>query len=311
MVNLFQSHSRSFEHNRHVYPVVSRRARGMSIGVDLCPGRCTFRCVYCSEFGALTSPPAELPTDAERVSQCAGRGTDKGIDLELLRHELTAMLAAILGGEIFLHPPFDETPDAYRRLNDIALSGSGEPTLSPAFEAACALIGELGQAVRGQAPGQWPHPKLVLITNATALCLPSVWRGLDALSASGAMEAEIWAKLDAGTTTHYAAMNRARVPFDRVLQNLLAAGQRHRIVIQSLFGELDGRPPSTDEIDAWLERLEALRQGGADIAGVQVYTVARKTAEPTIRALPDEALMAIAERVRTRGFAADWFGCGR
>lgn len=304
MVNLFQSHSRSFEDNRHVYPVVSRRARGMSIGVDLCPGRCTFRCVYCSEFGALTSPPSDVPT------HCAEQARG-GIDLDLLRRELTAMLAAILGGEIFLHPPFDETPDAYRRLNDIALSGSGEPTLSPAFEAACALIGELGQAVRGQAPGQWPHPKLVLITNATALHLPSVWRGLDALRAQGAMEAEIWAKLDAGTEAHYAAMNRARVPLDRVLQNLLTAGRRHRLVIQSLFGELDGRPPSADEIDAWLDRLDALRQGGADIAGVQVYTVARQTAEPTIRALSDEALVAIAERVRSRGFVADWFGSGR
>lgn len=304
MVNLFQSHSRSFEDNRHVYPVVSRRARGMSIGVDLCPGRCTFRCVYCSEFGALTSPPSDVPTRSD--GQARG-----GIDLDLLRRELTAMLAAILGGEIFLHPPFDETPDAYRRLNDIALSGSGEPTLSSAFEAACALIGELGQSVRGQEPGKWPRPKLVLITNATALHLPSVWRGLDALRAQGAMEAEIWAKLDAGTEAHYAAMNRARVPLDRVLQNLLTAGRRHRLVIQSLFGELDGLPPSADEIDAWLDRLDALRQGGADIAGVQVYTVARQTAEPTIRALSDEALVAIAERVRSRGFVADWFGSGR
>lgn len=299
MTNLFQSHSRSFEHNRYVYPVVSRRARGLSIGVDLTPQCCTFRCVYCSEFGARAAPPPD--------AAAPGVDDQSAIDLERLKGELERMLSAILSGEIFARPPFDGTPAAYRRLNDIALSGSGEPTLSPAFEEVCALIREVGDAVRGSGAGQWPLPKAVLITNATALHLPRVRRGIDALGEGGS---EIWAKLDAGTPERYAAMNRSRIPFERILDNLLMTGRRQGLVIQSLFGELDEEPPTAREIDAWLDRLEELRAGGARIDGVQVYTVARATAEPTIRALPDQALQAIAQRAIDLGFRAAWFGSG-
>ena len=302
MVNLFQNHSRAFEHNRYVYPVVSRRSRGLSIGIDLTPQCCTFRCVYCSEFGARAAPPLDAPALASAAIGARGQGA---IELDHLKRELEEMLAAILSEKIFAHPPFDETPAAYRRLNDIALSGSGEPTLSPSFEAVCALIREVSDAVRGQGAGQWPIPKAVLITNATALHLPGVQRGLDALERTGS---EIWAKLDAGTPERYAAMNRSLIPFERVLDNLLMTGQRRSLVIQSLFGELDGQPPAAREIDAWLARLQDLRSGGARIDGVQVYTVARATAEPTIRALPDRALQAIARRAEDLGFQAAWFG---
>lgn len=303
MVNLFQNHSRSFEHNRYVYPVVSRRARGLSIGVDPMPRCCSFRCIYCSEFGALAGPPPEAAAlgAAPAARECGD------IDLDRLRRELEEMLAMILGGEIFAHPPFGETPAAYRRLNDIALSGSGEPTLSPAFEEVCALIRELGEAVRGAGPGRWPSPKAVLITNATALHLPAVQRGIDAL---GKATSEIWAKLDAGTPEHYAAVNRSRVCFEQVLDNLLMTGRRRGIVIQALFGEIDGRPPEAREIEAWLGRLANLRAGGARIDGVQVYTVARATPQAAIRALPDQALQAIARRAEALGFTASWFGSG-
>ncbi|MDR0965222.1 MAG: hypothetical protein LBM75_01715 [Myxococcales bacterium] len=285
MANLFQNHSRDFEGNRYVYPVVSRRSRGLSIGLDLTPQCCSFRCVYCSELrGQEATAPA------------------RPIDLPLLRQELTDMLSFILSGAIFQQPPFDETPQTHRRLNDIALSGSGEPTLSPSFEVVCELIDEVLEA-----EARWCEPKVVLITNATGLHLPAVQRGLALLDRA---RVEIWTKLDAGTAAHYALVNRSKVPFEKVLDNLLTTGRRRGITIQTLFGALDGQPPSEQEIAAWLGRLKWLESEGAQIDGVQIYTVARATRETSIQALPDAVLQAIAARVQALGLKADWFGSG-
>ena len=45
---LHQLHPRTFQTNRFVYPVLSRRAGGISIGVNLSPSKaCNFNCVYC------------------------------------------------------------------------------------------------------------------------------------------------------------------------------------------------------------------------------------------------------------------------
>src|SRR5688572_26115790 len=41
-------HQRRFDDNRFVYPVLSRRSRGLSIGVNLNPDKvCNFDCIYC------------------------------------------------------------------------------------------------------------------------------------------------------------------------------------------------------------------------------------------------------------------------
>src|SRR4051812_50014357 len=48
-VPLFTQHSRTWRDNRYVYPVVSRRSKGISIGVNLNPDKvCNFDCIYCS-----------------------------------------------------------------------------------------------------------------------------------------------------------------------------------------------------------------------------------------------------------------------
>src|ERR1700749_4155039 len=45
---LHTDHTRLFEHNRFVYPVLSRRSGGISIGVNLNPDKvCNFDCIYC------------------------------------------------------------------------------------------------------------------------------------------------------------------------------------------------------------------------------------------------------------------------
>ncbi|MEX0791938.1 MAG: radical SAM protein, partial [Pirellulaceae bacterium] len=45
---LHTQHERGFEANKFVYPVLSRRSKGISLGVNLNPDkRCNFDCIYC------------------------------------------------------------------------------------------------------------------------------------------------------------------------------------------------------------------------------------------------------------------------
>jgi len=273
----FSRHTRFWADNRFVYPVISRRSRGLSIGINLNPdARCTFDCVYCS---AKCEPATE-----ERVEPA------------VVRAELEEMLDSVVSGEIWRTPPFASVPEPLRRLNDVALSGNGEPTSSPHFPAACAMAVELLERHGLDA-------KVVVITNSTLLHVPRVLEALQKLGPRG----EVWAKLDAGTEELYRRINRSGVPLSRVLENLRLAGTVRPLVIQSMFLSLEGRAPTEPEITAWLDRLQELVSAGCQIDHVQVYTVARATAEAGVSALPSRELDAIAARVRQLGLAAEVF----
>lgn len=283
---LFAQHSRRWQDNRYVYPVISRRSRGLSIGVNLNPdGACNFDCAYCC---VDRSGP---------VAEKAERKALKEVDLAVLRIELDHALTVASDGSLFSQPPFDSTPEPLRRLNDIAFSGDGEPTSFPRFAEACALAADL------LAWHQLPAVKVVTITNATLLHQERVQTALDGLGE----RCEVWAKLDAGTEPYYQLIDRSDVPFSRILANLLAAGQRRPIVIQSLFARLHGEAPPTAEIIAWLGRLTDLRAGGAVIDRIQVYTTARSTTESWVMPLTRDEVDAITAEARAVGFAADAF----
>src|SRR5581483_1945190 len=270
-VPLFTQHSRSWRDNRFVYPVISRRSKGLSIGVNLNPDKiCNFDCIYCCVD--RTTPP-----------------TIRDVDLELLRDELSHMLELFKSGELFRQPPFEETPSHLRRLNDIAFSGDGEPTSYPQFQEACQLSASLLQQA------SLNDTKLVVITNATLFHQPRVQRALEFLDHHNG---EIWAKLDAGTELYYRLVERTSIPLKRVLENILLAGKVRPIVIQSLFMNVSAQPPSAEEIDEYVKRLSELRDGGCQIKLVQVYTIARGTAETYVTPLPKSRVDSIAEKVR-------------
>ena len=124
LTRLFQTHSRSFEDNRFVYAVVSRRSGGVSIGVNLNPDKyCNFDCVYCQVDRTVP-----------------GTQVLRKLDLPQLRDELDEMVELATGGGLFESPRFSATPPEYRRLNDIAMSGDGEPTVSPIFDEVVATL---------------------------------------------------------------------------------------------------------------------------------------------------------------------------
>ena len=268
----FADHRRQWQACRYVYPVVSRRARGLSIGVNLNPDRvCNFGCIYCQVD--RDSPPA---------------GT---VDLDALTAELDLVVGLAIDGSLFADPRFAGTPPALRRLNDIAFSGDAEPTTSPKFAEAVRIAAEVRQR---HCP---PEVKIVLITNSCYLTRPSVAAGLAIMDAHNG---EIWAKLDAGTEGYFRRVNRPNLFLSDVLDNITAAARVRPVCIQSLWMRIHGAPPADLEIDAYTDRLNEITRAGGTIRQVQIYTVARTPAEDYVTALSARALEAIAGRVAAR-----------
>jgi len=267
LVKAHLDHRRLWRDFDYCYPVISRRSKGVSLGVNLNPDRiCNFDCVYCEVD--RVNPPRR-----------------KDVDLDQLEGEMAALLDLTRSGELFTISPFSSARPEQRRLNDIAFSGDGEPTTAREFPEAVARLARL-KASRGL-----EDVKLVLITDSSRLQAPDVVQGLETLMANNG---EIWAKLDAGTEAYYREINRSKIPFARILENLLSAGRRWPITIQTLFLEWKGQGPSTGELEAYRACLQALLEGGANLQGLQLYTVARPTPEAAARPLAASDLDALA-----------------
>ena len=273
---VYASHPRRWQDFQYVYPVVSRRSGGLSIGVNLNIDKaCNFDCVYC----------------------CVDRSIEpvrRDVDLDQVEAELGRMLDLAVSGEIWGEPDFASVPQAKRRLNDIAFSGDGEPTAYPRFDEACRIATRLK---RDQIRGGLDEVKIVVITNATLFDRPMVQRALAELDAN---QGEIWAKLDAGTEAYYRVIDRTKFPFQKALDNILACGRLRPIVIQSLFMAIHDKPLSDEEFEAYLSRLEDLIQRGCQIQLVQLYTTARQTAEAYVAPLNDDHLDRLGRRLGER-----------
>ena len=273
IVKLHTQHARRFEENRFVYPVLSRRSEGISIGVNLNPDKvCNFDCIYCQ---------------VDRTTQSETRF----VETPQLLEELEDMLQLAAGGQLFGHPQFRDTPLQFRRLNDIAFSGDGEPTTYRNFDEIIAACAELKRRLGLEAV------KMVLITNASMFHRSHVQRGLEILDQNNG---EIWAKLEAGTEESFKLVDRTPIPFQQILDNITAAAKIRPLVIQSLFMRVRGEPPSDAELEAFCERLNEIAAAGGKLKLIQVYTVARRPAESFVAPLTDAEVDRIVNLVRQR-----------
>ena len=271
LVKAHLDHKRSWYDFHYCYPVISRRSKGVSLGVNLNPGKgCNFNCVYC-EVDRI-NPPLR-----------------KDVDLDQLEQEMAALMDLVASGELYQVPPFDSARPEQRRLNDIAFSGDGEPTMAREFPE---CVERLAKLKRDKGLDEC---KLVLITDSTLLHAPAVIRGLQTLMAN---HGEVWAKLDGGTEAYYRQINRSRVSFHKILGNLLTTAKHWPITIQTLFLEWKGQGPSDAEVDAYIDRLHTILDGGGRIKGIQLYTVARATPEPEAQPLKAVLLDGLAARVQ-------------
>jgi len=268
---LFEAHGRSFQANRYVYPVLSRRAGGISVGVNLnLDKRCNFDCIYCQ---VDRSQP----------------GRKQPVDIQQMADELDRTVELVTSGRIYHQTKFRQTPPPLRRLNDIALSGDGEPTTCGNFEQVVAACAEVRRRRR------LAEVKLVLFTNASMLHREHIRRALDTLGAGGG---EVWAKLDAGSQDYHRRIARTAVPLERILRNITQAAQHQPVVIQSLLMRIGGQPPPPAEQLAYCDRLREILTAGGQIKMVQIYTIARVPAESCVEALSEAELATIAELVR-------------
>ena len=266
-----QDHRRELDANRYVYAVVSRRARGLSIGVNLNPDKaCNFDCPYCQVDRTTPGGPSRVEV------------ADLVIELEDLLRRASF--------DLWTTPPFDTVVPEMRRVADIAFAGDGEPTTPVEFPAAA-------RAAREARDRLAPGVPLRLLTNATLLHKDRVRAALGEFD-------ELWCKLDAGTEAYFHVVDGTRLPFRRILDNLLLLARERPIVIQSLFLALSGAGPEDVEVAAWVARMREIVDQGGRIDHVQVYTVARAPSDPRCAPLDAARLEAIAAKAREAGLAA-------
>jgi len=170
----------------------------------------------------------------------------------------------------------------------VALSGDGEPTLCPNFASVVEPVVQL------RALDLFPYFKIVLITNCSGLHLPEVQAGLAMFTAKD----EVWAKLDAGTQEYMDQVNRSDVRIELVLNNILTLARQRPVIIQSLFAQINGAEPPEEEIEQFARRLRRLKEAGADIPLVQIYSAHRPAMDSSVVHLPLRTLSRIAKRVR-------------
>jgi len=243
-------HDRGSAGLTYVYPVISRRAGGVSVGINLnVNNACNWRCIYCQVPG-LT------------------RGAPPPVDLGKLERELSGFLHEVL------HGTFLETrvPVEARRLNDIALSGNGEPTSAREFDRVVDLIGLVRHQVG--VPGQ---VKTVLITNGSLVNRPGVQAGVSAMAE---LNGEVWFKLDSVTREGRQRINNTRMSLMRMRENLRLATRLCPTWLQTCVFQINGMAPPVAESDAYLSFLESFLNEGEKLKGVLLYGLARPSMQP-------------------------------
>lgn len=281
-------HSREAVGLRYVYPVVSRRAGGVSIGVNLnVNNACNWQCIYCQVPG-LT------------------RGGPPPVDLAVLESELRSFIQELLTGDFMQ----TRVPEGARRIMDVAISGNGEPTSAAEFPDVVALIARI-LTDTGLAGAVVPR----LITNGSLVGREAVQQGLASLGQAGG---EIWFKVDAGTPERMERVNGIRIESATVAKRLARAAELCPTWIQTCMFAIDGQSPSEVDLGDYLDLLttvrgHAMRAGaGAErpslkkgLQGILLYGLARPSYQndaSRLSALSGDELERIAERIRQTGW---------
>jgi len=267
-------HDRDSAGLTYVYPVVSRRAGGVSVGVNLNPNNaCNWRCIYCQVPGLQ-------------------RGSAPPVDLPLLEKELRGFLEQALYGDFMEQ----KVPPEARRLNDIALSGNGEPTSAAEFEQVVELIGRVMADF-----GLVGQIRLVLITNGSLIQRGNVRRGLKRMAE---LEGEVWFKLDRATEQGIRKVNGSRITLARAQANLTAAAALCPTWLQTCMFAEDGHPPDETELKTYLEFVADTLRQGVPLRGVLLYGLARQPMQKgaeRLSALPREWMEDFARRIAGLG----------
>jgi histidinol dehydrogenase len=245
----------SFENYRNraegliVYPVYSRRAGGLSIGINLYPDKkyCNFDCKYCEIFPFYGDVC---------FSQAA------------MKSGLRKAIANAVARDI--------------PVKDICFSGNGEPSLSPYFEEALNTVLEIRDKAFASRAGA---PDVVVISNGTGLLREDCFDLFQA-RARPPYSVRFWLKLDAGSDRWYKKMNNSGIDFEQLVSALKRFSLNNEFIIQTMHCAIGGVPPSSAELHDWACLAAEFAVPG-NVKQVQIYGKARQSSyDPLCTALP-------------------------
>ena len=267
LLKVWAEHNRRFADFNFVYPVISRRARGLSIGINCTPnGVCSFDCIYCQICRNSEKKKVKFPNVSE------------------ILFELKDLLSIYRKTKLAEHFPGIEEKN--RILKDIAFSGDGEPTLYPYFAELCEAVAEVAANFL-----PLPSPKLMLITNAAQIC-----DGLEHLT-------EIWGKLDAGTDEFLQFIDnpRKKINIAAIENNLKFIVSKFPLRIQTMLCEVRGKIPSEAEIESYMQIVQRIYEANPkNLLSVQLYSAVRQTAENSVKPFPKEFLENVKKKMQEK-----------
>lgn len=270
----WSDHSRLWKHNLWVYPVISRRAGGLSIGINLnLDKHCNFDCAYCQVDRTVPGPKEK-------------------IDVSRIETEIESIISAYEKNGLSDFAPFANVEEEKREIKDICLSGDGESTMAAEFPEVCRLM-------RKMQDKYFHHPlQLTLITNSTLLDRPRVREGLKLLTEK---KGEIWAKLDAGGESWYRKISRSRVPLEKIQANIEATVRDFPLRVQTMLCKIGTEYPDADEINLYVDRLKRIYLSSPkNLLGIQLYGVVRHTAIPDVHPMEKEFFEDVAQKIREK-----------
>lgn len=273
-----EDHNRDVSGLTYIYPVVSRRAGGVSIGINLnINNACNWRCLYC-QVPNLT------------------RGTPPPINLELLEKELRHFLEYIVHGDFMER----HVAEGDRKLQDIAFSGNGEPTSAKEFPDVLSIVEKLLNEF-DLLNSSNEHPiKVRLITNGSLMDKPHV---LESMKHLARINGEVWFKADAGTSEGVAKINDVNIKIPSVIKRIKACAKACPTFVQTCMVAIDGVAPNEAEVKAYIALLAEVKE---DIQGVHLYGLARPSMQaeaPRLSRLSAEWLEGVASKIRALNLA--------
>ena len=240
-------HSRELSGLKYIYSVISRRAGGLSIGVNLnVNNACNWQCIYC-EIPNLT------------------RGSPPPIELDVLENELRFFLHEIIHGDYMEKKVAIED----RHLKDIAFSGNGEPTSAEEFPQVILIVKKILEEFN-----LLHKIKIRLITNGSLMHKESVLEGIQVLAK---MNGEVWFKVDAGLEENTKVINQVNIKPQQAIDRLKRCSEICPTFVQTCIFTIDNKEPNNKEIDAYIKLLDSAKKS---IKGVHLYGIARPSMQP-------------------------------
>ena len=266
-------HSRDIAGLKYIYPVISRRAGGLSIGINFNTNNaCNWRCVYCQVPDLI-------------------KGSAPEMDFKLLEQELRFFLRQVLEGDFYQQY---QVAEQHRVIKDIAISGNGEPTSLKGFDNAIELIGKISTQMK-----VFPDSKFVLISNGSLMHQTGVQKGLKILNK---YNGEVWFKVDSVTELGRKKINESKQTTTKTLSNLELSSHLCETSLQTCMLDFLTAEETRQERIAY---LEFLKQNTVKIKKVMLYTLARASLQPEAKKLKPvnkDQMELFAENIRLLGY---------